>query len=203
MSITEVSETKWFGQGIYEVDGFVMVHSGRTLPTGDDPALRNEGVGIVMSSAVAMAWRNSGGCWRAVSSRIVCAQLKLEHHGGKRMGRNTYLSVVSVYAPTYNSPQEHKDVFYDDLCCTINSVSEDDTLIVLGDFNARVGAGSSEMERSQWDGVRGQHGVGKTNEAGTSLLTFCALNGLTVINTWFEKKDMYNKYTWQHPGNKK
>ena len=99
------------------------------------------------------------------------------------MSKDTYLSVVSVYAPTYNSPQEQKDVFYDDLCCTINSVSEDDILIVLGDFNARVGAGSSEMERSQWDGLRGQHGVGKTNEAGISLLTFCALNGLTVMKS--------------------
>ena len=135
--------------GVYEVDGVVMVHSGRPLPTGDDPALRNEGVGIVMSSAVATAWRNSDECWRAVSSRIVCARLKLEHRGGRKMIRDTYLSVVSVYAPTYNSPQEQKDVFYDDLCCTINSVSEDNTLIVLGDFNARVGAGSSEMERSQ------------------------------------------------------
>ena len=73
---------------------------------------------------------------------------------------------------------------------------------MLVDFNARVGTGNSELERSQWNGVRGKHGVGKTNEAGTSLLTFCALNGLTVMNTWFEKKDMC-KYTWQHPGNKK
>ena len=47
------------------------------------------------------------------------------------MSRDTYLSVVSVYAPTYNLLQEQKDVFYDDLCCTINSVSEDDILIVL------------------------------------------------------------------------
>ena len=70
MSIAEVSETKWFGQGVYKVDGFVMVHSGRPLLTGDDPALRNEGVGIVMSSAVAMVWRNSGECWRAVALEL-------------------------------------------------------------------------------------------------------------------------------------
>ena len=31
-------------------------------------------------------------------------------------------------------------------------------------------------------------------------MTFCAVNGLTVINTWYEK-DIY-KYTWQHPGSK-
>jgi len=34
------------------------------------------------------------------------------------------------------------------------------------------------------------------------LLTFCALNGLSVMNTWFEKSDIY-KYTWQHPGSKR
>ena len=85
---------------------------------------------------------------------------------------------------------------------TIDSVSGDDILIMLGDFNARVGAGSSEMERSQWDGVRAQRAVGKTNEAGTSLLTFCVLNRLTIMNIWFEKKEMY-KYTWQHPDSKK
>ena len=45
MSITGISEPKWFGQGVYEVDGFVMVHSGRPLPSGDNPVLRNERVG--------------------------------------------------------------------------------------------------------------------------------------------------------------
>ena len=120
MRITGISETKWFGQGVYEVDGFVMVHSGRPVPTGDDPALRNEGVGIVMSSTVATAWRSSGECWRAISSRIVYAQLKLEHRGGRRMSRDTYLSVVSAYAPTYNSPQKQKDVFM--MICVVPSI---------------------------------------------------------------------------------
>ena len=29
-----------------------------------------------------------------------------------------------------------------------------------------------------------------------------ALNGLSVMNTWFEKRDIY-KYTWQHPSSKR
>ena len=29
MNITSACKTKWFRQGVYEVDGFVMVHSGR------------------------------------------------------------------------------------------------------------------------------------------------------------------------------
>ena len=52
MSITGISESKWFGQGMYNVDGFVMIHSGRLLPRGDDPVLRNKGVGIVMNPVV-------------------------------------------------------------------------------------------------------------------------------------------------------
>ena len=63
MSITGISESKWFGQGVYEVDGFVMVHSGMPLPTGDDPALRNE---IMMNPVVAAPWRDSGECWKAL-----------------------------------------------------------------------------------------------------------------------------------------
>jgi len=74
-------------------------------------------------------------------------------------------------------------VFYDDLCCTIESVCEDDILIVLRDFNVRVGTATSEFERSQWNGVRGLHGVSKVNEAGTLLLTFCVLHGSSVMNS--------------------
>ena len=53
--------------------GFVMVHSGKPLPSGDDPVLRNKGVGILMNPVVAAAWRDFGECWKAVSSRIVYA----------------------------------------------------------------------------------------------------------------------------------
>jgi len=69
-------------------------------------------------------------------------------HRDRRVKWDIYLSVLSVYALTYHSPQEQKDVFYDDLCSTIESVCEDDLLIVLGNFNARVRTATSELERS-------------------------------------------------------
>ena len=56
------------------------------------------------------------------------------------------------------------------------------------------------MPDSDNSSVRGNHGVGNVNEAGRVLLTFCAVNGLTVMNTWYEK-NIY-KYTWQHPGSR-
>ncbi len=39
------------------------------------------------------------------------------------------------------------------------------------------------------------------NESGEALLSWCALNGLVVLNTMYEKKGIH-KYTWQHPGSK-
>jgi len=44
MSIAGISE--WFGQGVQEVDGFVIVHFERPLATGNDAVLRNERVGV-------------------------------------------------------------------------------------------------------------------------------------------------------------
>ena len=76
----------------------------------------------------------------------------------------------------------------------------DDVLLIVGDFNARVGSG--EVGGDQWDGVHGKNGVGAMNESGEALLSWCSLNGLVVLNTVFEKKRIH-KYTWQHPGNKK
>ena len=43
------------------------------------------------------------------------------------------------------------------MLCVINS---NDLLMVLGDFNPRIGSSHSEAERSQWSDVRGTHGVG-------------------------------------------
>ena len=53
-----------------EVNGFVMVHSGRPLLDGDDTVLRNEGFDIVMYHDVAAVRRNSGECMLE-GSRIV------------------------------------------------------------------------------------------------------------------------------------
>ena len=114
--------------------------------------------------------------------------------------KNTYITVVSIYAPTFRAPVEEKEMFYSDLQDTLDGVSEQDLLLIVGDLNARVGSTERGGSSVSWPGVRGVHGVGKVNEAGAELLS-CALNELTIMNTHFKKKNIH-KFTWQHPGSK-
>ena len=88
---------------------------------------------------------------------------------------------------------------FDDLQAVISSTPPDDLLLVMGDFNARVGCGDDTDP--SWLGVRGMFGVGRLNENGEHLLSFCALNGLCVMNTMFAKRRIH-QYTWQHLGTK-
>ena len=41
IGITGISETKWFDQEVYEVDRFILVHSGRPIPADGEPVQRN------------------------------------------------------------------------------------------------------------------------------------------------------------------
>lgn len=73
-------------------------------------------------------------------------------------------------------------------------------LIVLGNFNARVGV--LEEKNGLWRGVIGRHGLQDRNHAGEELLEFCAINELSIMNTWFQKKTVHQG-TWIHPATKK
>ena len=67
----------------------------------------------------------------AISERIMSIRLPLT--------RDRFLSLISVYAPTLTSEEEVKVTFYNLLDRTIRAVPMLDKLVVLGDFNARVG----------------------------------------------------------------
>lgn len=92
-------------------------------------------------------------------------------------------------------PQEVIDQFYSDLNSITVKVPVEDKLIILGDFNSRVGT-----DNKTWP-VIGPHGVGSCNSNGTKLLTFCTENNLILTNTIFQQKDKY-KCTWMHPRSK-
>ena len=55
------------------------------------------------------------------------------------LARGKFATFVSAYAPTLTNPEETKNKFYEDLHVVIKAVHNADKLIILGDFNARVG----------------------------------------------------------------
>ena len=56
--------------------------------------------------------------------------------------RPVYVTVVSVYALTFRSTAEQKEQFFFDLQAKLDSVDEHDVLLLVVDFNARVGSSS-------------------------------------------------------------
>ncbi len=52
---------------------------------------------------------------------------------------NQIATVVSAYAPTLDSEEEVKETFYACLDETLSRIPKKDKIILLGDFNARVG----------------------------------------------------------------
>ena len=111
------------------------------------------------------------------------------------LGASANLTLVSAYAPTMTYPDEEKVQFYLELS-NIRAVPRNDKLLILGDFNARVG-----NSYSTWPNVLGPHGIGNMSSNGLLLLTLCAEERLTITNTFFELPDIH-KTTWMHPRSK-
>ena len=73
----------------------------------------------------------------------------------------------------------------------LHEVPEEDSVVLLGDFNAHVG--NDESTRGD---VIGRHGPPELNTNGRLLLKFCYRHKLSITNTKFKHKRMY---TWSRP----
>ena len=107
---------------------------------------------------------------------------------------NKDATIGSAYAPTMTNPDEVKHKFYDDLDIIISATPRTNKLILLGNFNARVG-------NQTWEGVIGSEGIGRCNSNGLRLLRKCAEHDLLITNTVFKLPNR-NKTSWMHPRSK-
>ena len=146
---------------------------------------RIHGVGFAIKTSLALQLEDSP---IGVSERLMKMRLPLTD------GRQA--TILSCYAPTLQATDEDKDSFYDLIDAEVQRAPPSDKLILLGDFNARVG-----MDHAAWEGVIGRHGLGKMNNNGLRLLSFCSQNQLIVSNTIFDIKDIH-KGSWMHPRSK-
>lgn len=91
-------------------------------------------------------------------------------------------TIISAYAPTLMAEDEVKEHFYSQLDCVLRTIPASDKLVLLGDFNARVG-----RESTLWNRVIGKEGVGSCNTNGPYAvstpwlsLTPCFVNGTST-----------------------
>ena len=70
--------------------------------------------------------------------------------------------------------------FYQDLSQAVKQVPKGDMLLVMGDFNAKVG----RREPFAMSSAVGLYGLGETNEAGEQLEDFCLEHDLALIWLW-------------------
>ena len=112
------------------------------------------------------------------------------------LAENHFSTSVSVYAPTLESSDDVKDRLCDTLYSTLRRISQNDKIILLGDFNASVG-----KNHDIWIGVIGHHGVGNMNSSGLRLLSLCSELVLAIKNTFFQLRDIH-KTSLMHPRSK-
>ncbi|GFO05640.1 craniofacial development protein 2-like protein [Plakobranchus ocellatus] len=81
----------------------------------------------------------------------------------KIAGKPVDLDIIQVYAPTANSNDEDLEKFYNDLNTAKTQCKSQDPLIIMGDFNAKVGT-------DKVDDIVGKHGLGIRNERVEKLI---------------------------------
>ena len=78
-------------------------------------------------------------------------------------GKPFNITVIQVYAPTSNAKEAQVERFYEDLQDLLELTSKKDVLLMIGDWNAKVGS-------QETPGVTGKFGLGMWNEAGQRLI---------------------------------
>ena len=101
------------------------------------------------------------------------------------------ITVIQVCAPTRNAEEAEVERFYEDLQDLLELTTKKDVLVIIGDWNAKVGS-------QETPGVTGKFGLRIRNEAGQRLIDFCQENALVIANTLFQQHTT-RLYTWTSP----
>ncbi len=175
MNILGISECRWTGFGKLRTQTEdTIIYSGK----------ENEhqgGVAIIMEKETAKCLMK----WNPVNDRIITARL---------YSKFIKTTIVQIYAPTNEATDEDKDDFYEHLQRTIDEIPKHDLLIIMGDWNAKIG---DQLDGDK--GIVGKHCIkGERNDNGNRMVAFCMANNLPIMTSMFPHKEAH-KYTWTSP----
>ena len=175
--ILGLAEVRWTGFGeVTTDDGHKIWYSG-------DSSKHQHGVGFIVNKDRL----NTVISCTPVSNRLIAMRISARPHN---------ITIIQVYAPTQDYDDDAIEEFYAELEETIKKTPKKDLLIVLGDWNAKVGPDAYD----QWAGTVGRFGTGETNDRGLRLLEFASSHKLTLANTLFPHKTS-RRTTWHAPNN--
>ncbi|KAL0879221.1 hypothetical protein ABMA27_003004 [Loxostege sticticalis] len=176
LNICGLSETHWRGNGHFLTESHVIYFSGN-----DENS--NNGVAFVLPTRI----KNCVLGYEPISDRIMTIRIK---------ATPVNLNIIQVYAPTSNSSDKVLEDFYRELEKAITKTSKREVLIVLGDFNAKIGNDAYLMSH-----CAGKFGLGQRNDRGDRLIQFATDNDLIISNSFFQHHPR-RLWTWITPDGK-
>ncbi|XP_053217975.1 elongation factor 1-beta isoform X1 [Podarcis raffonei] len=169
IDILGISELKWTGVGEFSSDDHHIYYCGQE-------SHRINGVALIVNKRVARLILG----YNLKNDRMISIRFQ---------GRPLHTTVIQVYAPATDAEETEIDQFYEDLQCLLKLTPKKDVLLIMGDWNAKVG--NQEIK-----GTTGKFGLGVQDEAGQRLIEFCQENKLVITNTLFEQHRR-RLYTWK------
>ena len=100
-------------------------------------------------------------------------------------------TLISVYTPTLSAAPDTNDM----LSSIPRNIPSKEQVVLLGDFNARMGTHHDSLPF-----CLGQFGVGKMNENGQRLLELCTFHDMCITNSFLTKPQ--HKVLWKYSGSK-
>lgn len=150
VDITALQETRLADTGCLKESDYTFFWQGK-----QEEEVREHGVGFAVRNSLLQNVQLSD----SATERLI--SLRLNTTDGT-------INLLCVYAPTLAAPDDIKEHFYTQLDSTIKAFPQNEDLIILGDFNARVGG-----DNDAWPSCLGNFGVGKCNGNGQRLLELC------------------------------
>jgi endonuclease/exonuclease/phosphatase family metal-dependent hydrolase len=142
---------------------------------------RQYGTGFIISRKIKESFLE----WEPVNYRLCRIRIR---------GTFRNLIIILVCAPTEDKGEEEKAEFYSKLKRIRSRAPKHEMLIIMGDFNAKVGREESRHK------VSGKHFLHEhSKENGSFLVQFAIRNNVYINSTTFPHKTIHMG-TWKIPG---
>lgn len=180
VDVAALQETRFEGSGSIKERSYTIFWSG--VKEGER---RHAGVAFAIKNEMVSNLKNTP---KSISKRIISMSISLKD--------DKCATLICAYAPTMVHTEQEKEEFYRCLSEEIRRIPVTNKLVLMGDFNARVG-----KDHEMFGPSLGKFGKGNLNSNGELLINFCTQHNLIITNTYFKQPDK-NFFTWKHPRSK-